>query len=96
MKFIKKEHHQVISSLIYEIPDEDVINTFGSIERFKEIVSHMDPDEWGESPVGDEPSEDEYNNFCDFIENYDYDREDDWWTDRKGGYDVTYEIPEDE
>lgn len=30
-----------------------------------------------------------------FINNYDYDREDDWWTDRKGGYDVDYEIESD-
>ena len=27
---------------------------------------------------------------------HDYDREDDIWTDRKGGYDVEYEIEEDE
>lgn len=31
--------------------------------------------------------------FYDFINSgFDYDREDDLWTDRKGGYDVEYEI----
>ena len=25
----------------------------------------------------------------------DYDREDDWWTDRKGGYDVTIKYEEE-
>ena len=24
------------------------------------------------------------------VSELDYDRDDDWWTDRKGGYDVTY------
>lgn len=34
--------------------------------------------------------------FWDFLSELDYEREDDWWTDRKGGYDVTYSYVVDE
>lgn len=36
----------------------------------------------------------ESDEFNDFIMEFDYDREDDVWTDRKGGYDVEWGIPE--
>lgn len=91
MKFTKIEHHQVNSIFTYDIPEEDIIATFGSVERFKEIASHMTSNDWND-PQGDEPSDEEYDTFVEFIENYNYDREDDWWTDRKGGYDISYKI----
>ena len=34
--------------------------------------------------------------FHEFIMDYDYDREDDLWTDRKGGYEVDWDIVDDE
>lgn len=96
MKFIKKEHHQVISSFSYDIPDDEVIDMFGSIERFKEIISHLNNDDWS-TPIGEPPSEKEQDNFLDFIAEFDYDdRNDDWWTDREGGYDLSYEIDEND
>jgi hypothetical protein len=36
------------------------------------------------------PTDEESDKFYDFVSELDYDREDDWWTDRKGGYDVTF------
>ncbi len=97
MKVVKKEYHQVISSFEYDIPEEDIINTFGSVERFREIVSHnSSSDDWDYEPTGEEPTDEESDKFYDFMCEYDYDREDDWWTDRKGGYEVTYELGEDE
>ncbi len=95
MKFNKIEHHQVNSIFTYDIPEEDIIETFGSVERFKEIASHMGSSDWKDTE-GDEPTDEENDTFIEFIENYNYDREDDWWTDRKGGYDVSYEVPDDE
>jgi hypothetical protein len=95
MKFNKIEHHQVNSIFTYDIPEEDIIETFGSVERFKEIASHMGSSDWKDTE-GDEPTDEENDAFVEFIENYNYDREDDWWTDRKGGYDVSYEVPDDE
>lgn len=34
----------------------------------------------------------ESDEFWEFMQDFDYDREDDWWTDRKGGYEVEWEI----
>ena len=36
----------------------------------------------------------ETDEFNEFMMDFDYDREDDLWTDRKGGYEVEWEIPE--
>ncbi len=94
MNFKKIEYHQVHSHFNYDIPDEDIIETFGSVERFKEIASHMSSNEWNE-PEGEEPTDEETDAFHDFMCNYDYDREDDWFTDRKGGYEVSYEVEDD-
>lgn len=96
MKFIKKEHHQVTSIFTYDIPDDEIIETFGSVERFKEILSHFNESDWDNQVIGEEPTDEENDLFLEFYENYGYDREDDWWTDRKGGYDVTYEVEDDE
>lgn len=90
MKVIRTEHHQVNSEFTYDIPEEDIIETFGSVARFEEIISHSG-DGW-EPPRGDEPTDEELETFYEFMEGYDYDRYDDWWTDRKGGYDVTYSL----
>ena len=37
MKVIKNEEHKLTRSFTYDIPDEAIINSFGSIQRFKEI-----------------------------------------------------------
>lgn len=91
MKFLKKEHHRMTSTFIYDIPDDHIVEQFGSLQRFEEIVSHLSGDEWSEA-FGEPPSEDEENYFYEFYEEYNYDREDDVWTESKGGFDVTFEI----
>jgi hypothetical protein len=93
MKVIKNEEHKVTRKFEYDIPDEDIINTFGSLDRFKEIVSH-NSDDWDVKGVGEEPTDEESDLFYDFFADYDYDSEDDWWQDRKGGYDTNYELSE--
>ena len=94
MKFLKKEHHRMTSTFTYEIPDEDIIDSFGSLERFEEIASHLSGDEWTET-FGDAPSDEESDLFHEFYEGYHYDREDDVWTEYKGGFDVTFELEND-
>jgi hypothetical protein len=97
MKFKRIEYHTVHSHFTYDIPDEDIIKKFGSIERFKEIVSHMNSTtDWDDEPSGDAPSDEELDAFVEFPENYDYDRDDDWFSDRKGGYDISYEVSDEE
>ena len=93
MKVIKTEHHQVNSEFTYDIPDDHIANKFGSVERFKEIVSH-NGDGWSE-PIGEPPTDDESDLFMEFLEEYDYDRYDDWVSDRKGGYDVSFDVEDD-
>ena len=93
MRFIKKEHHRMTSTFTYDIPDEDIIDRFGSLDRFHELISHLSGDDWAE-PIGENPTTDEENLFHEFYEGYDYDREDDVWTEYKGGFDVTFEYEE--
>lgn len=90
MKIVKTEIHTVNSEFTYDIPDEDIVDKFGSLERFQEIVSHM-ASEW-DVPNGEPPTDEEYDLFIEFFEDYNYDRYDDWITDRKGGYDVVYSV----
>lgn len=52
-------------------------------------------EEFGSLEAFEEAYAEETDEFWEFVNQHDYDREDDWWTDRKGGYDVTWEIVED-
>jgi len=94
MKIIKNEEHKLTRSFTYDIPDEAIEGTFGSIQRFKEIVSH-NTSGWDNEPEGEEPTDEESDLFYDFFADYDYELEDDIWTDRKGGYETSYELGAD-
>jgi hypothetical protein len=94
MKIIKNEEHKVTRIFTYTIPDEYIINTFGSLDRFKEIVSH-NTEGWDVEVIGEEPTDEEADLFYDFFADYDYDSEDDWWQDLKGGYETNYELGEE-
>lgn len=50
--------------------------------------------EFGSIEKFEEAYAEESDDFWEFVSGFDYDREDDWWTDRKGGYDVEWSIPE--
>lgn len=77
MEIVKKEYHHMTSTLTYDIPEEEIIDTFGSVDTFMEHYAE------------------ESEEFLIFMYDFDYDREDDLWTDRKGGYEVDWEIPND-
>lgn len=93
MKIIKKEEHQVTRTFTYDIPDSAIQETFGSVERFKEIISH-NTSGWDVEPEGEEPTDEEHELFYDFFADYGYDTEDDWWSDRKGSFETSYELGE--
>jgi hypothetical protein len=85
---VKSEWHQVEKRYGADI----------SRELLDEIYPDMEPDELdlmyvqleaGERDV-EEIIEDAWNENIDI--DWDYLDEDDWWTDRKGGYEVTYEV----
>jgi hypothetical protein len=97
MKLLKSEFHQVTSTFSYSIQNADVIATFGSIERFKEIISHLSKTDFNDESFGEPPDDDETEKFNEFLSAYDFEsREDDWVTDRRGGYDITYEVQDEE
>jgi len=48
--------------------------------------------EFGSIEKFEEAYAEESDDFWEFVQDFDYNREDDWWTDRKGGYDVEWSI----
>ena len=44
VKLKKIEYHSVHSHMTYDIPEEDITETFGSVDRFKEIIFKFNPD----------------------------------------------------
>ena len=91
MRVIKSEWHSVEKRYAIDI-DEDLINEIypdATVEEVEEIVRQLQEGELEASSV----IEDAYTN--DVTIDWDWLDEDDWWTDRKGGYDVTYEIDND-
>lgn len=88
MRIIKSEWHQVEKRYAIDI-DENVINEIyedATVEEIEEIMRQLKEGELDASTI----IEDASSNDVDF--DWDWLDEDDWWTDRKGGYDVTYEI----
>jgi len=92
----KTEWHSVASEFTYNVDDEAIIEEFGSVQRFKEIISHQEQEFRSDLEAeGKEPTDEEHDKFWEFLSEHDYDREDDWWSDRKGGYDVTVKYDEE-
>jgi hypothetical protein len=88
MRIIKSEWHQVEKRYAIDI-DENVINEIyedATVEEIEEIMRQLKEGELDASTI----IEDASSNDVDF--DWDWLDEDDWWTDRKGGYDVTYEM----
>ena len=92
VQVVKSEWHSVEKRYAAEI-DEETINaiyTDATVEEIEEIVRQLIAGELNVSTVIEDSL---INNVSIDFEWLD---EDDWWTDRKGGYDVTYEVIEDE
>lgn len=52
-------------------------------------------EDWGSVDEFLKHFEEESDEFYEYMSNCDYDREDDLWTDRKGGYDIEWSIEEE-
>ena len=84
---VKHEWHQVDSQFAVEL-DIDMLGEIYSDMDEDELANLMTQIENGEVSV-DEIIEAAYDSGVDL----EWDRQyDDWWTERKGGYDVTYEL----
>lgn len=83
---VKHEWHQVDSQFAFELTKDTL----------EEIYPDMDEDEletlWQEVEAGEADIDQIISDAYDEGVDIDWDRQyDDWWTDRKGGYEVTYE-----
>jgi len=85
---VKSEWHQVEKRYSIEI-DEDVLTDIYTDKEEEEISTILSGLEDGTYDVEDVIN-DAYEESVDL--DFDWMDEDDWWTDRKGGYEVTYEV----
>ena len=91
MRIIKSEWHQVEKRYAIDI-DEDVLNEIypdATVEEIEDIMHQLENGDLDAATI----VEDAQSGDVDF--DWDWLDEDDWWTDRKGGYDVTYEVDND-
>ena len=86
---VKSEWHQVEKRYGIEIDRDLFGEIYSEIEDEEEIDLMYLQFESGELSV-DEVIEKAWDEDVDL--DWDYLDEDDWWTDRKGGYEVTYEV----
>jgi hypothetical protein len=91
MRVIKSEWHQVEKRYETEVDEITLSDIYPDLDEV-EIGEIMDELESGERTIED-IIEAAFNNDVDI--DWDWMDEDDWWTDRKGGYEVTYEVSDE-
>jgi len=88
---VKHEWHQVDAQFAYDLDAEKLSEIYPDLDE-DEITAMLERIEAGEEDIEDIINE-AWNNDVDI----DWDRQyDDWWTDRKGGYDITYELGDED
>lgn len=84
---VKYEHHQVNSQFAYELDLDKLQEIYPDLDE-QELADRLAEIESGDFYI-EQLIEDAYENDVDI----EWDRQyDDWWTDRKGGYEITYEL----
>lgn len=89
-RIVKSEWHQVERRYSADI-DEDILSEIYPDLEEEDIQVMLKGIEDGEVSV-DQVMEDAWDSSVDI--DWEWLDEDDWWTDRKGGYEVTYAIEE--
>ena len=92
MRIIMSEWHQVERRMGLEITVDDVNDVYPDMtaEEVEQRYEELKSGEYAvEDFINDAQDQDIYFDF-DWLD------EDDWWTMRKGGYDVTYEVEDTE
>ena len=87
---VKSEWHQVERRYGIDL-DEDLMSEIYPDDTEEEIQEKLEQLASGELDI-DTVMDDAMENDVDI--DWDWLDEDDWWTDRKGGYDVTYQVQE--
>lgn len=84
---VKHEWHQVDSQFAYELTEETLAEIYPDLKK-KEIKKMLKDIENGDVDI-----ENVINDAWENDVEIEWDRQyDDWWTDRKGGYEITYEL----
>jgi hypothetical protein len=89
---VKSEWHSVEKRYSIEI-DEDTLNDIypdSTVDEIEQKLADLISGDLSPETI----IEDAYNENISL--DFDWMDEDDWWTDRKGGYDVTYEVVNDD
>ena len=85
---VKSEWHQVEKRYGIEIDADTLSEIYPDLDE-DEIQAKLNGLESGDEDI-DEVINDAWENDVDL--DWDYLNDDDWWTDRKGGYDITYSV----
>lgn len=89
VQIVKKEWHQVMREFVYELTIDDLEQIYPDASG-DELQQKLEDIKSGELDIDDLTDD-----AMDADVYFDWDHvDDDWWTDRKGGYDVTYELGE--
>lgn len=87
---VKHEWHQVDAQFAYELTEETLAEIYPDLDDV-EIADMLQRIESGDVDL-EVLLQDAYDNDVEI----EWDRQyDDWWTDRKGGYEVTFEVGDD-
>jgi len=88
---VKHEWHQVDAQFAYELTEETLAEIYPDLDE-TEIAEMLQRIEAGDVDL-EELLQDAYDNGVEI----EWDRQyDDWWTDRKGGYEVTFEVGDED
>ena len=88
IKVETREYHQTTHYLNRQIAVEDIINEFGDLKTFEKGL-YFNWDDYHNASTEEQELVDRVQQF---VDEHDYDREEDCWTMNKGGYDVDCEI----
>ena len=87
---VKSEWHQVEKRYSYEFDETTLAEIYPDLEE-EDIAVMLKGIEDGEVDI-EQIMEDSWDSNVDI--DWEWMDEDDWWTDRKGGYEVTYALEE--
>ena len=88
IKVETREYHQTTHYLNRQIAVSDIIEEFGDLPTFEKGLYF----DWSTYHNASEEDKDLADKVQQFVDEHDYDREEDCWTMNKGGYDVDCEI----
>ena len=88
IKVETREYHQTTHYLNRQIAVEDIISEFGDLPTFEKGLYF----DWSNYQNASDEDKELADKVRQFVDEHDYDREEDCWTMNKGGYDVDCEI----